>query len=53
MTDKETLIEMMKKANIEFKEHGDYLMVEAGYVGFVTEIYFHPDGSLNSIEAYE
>lgn len=53
MTDKETLMNMMIRANIDFKEHGSYLMVEGGYIGFVSEIHFNEDGSLNSIEAYE
>lgn len=54
-TDKEILIDMFKRAKLEYKEWPESggLYIEAGYIGFCSNFYFNEDGSLKSVEAYE
>lgn len=55
MTDKQTFLAMLKKADIRYSIDNteNSITIEAGYVGFVSIISFNEDNSLKSIEAYE
>lgn len=56
MTDKETILEMLKRAGFErdiTHQEDKSLCVERGYFGFVTSFEFNDDGSLKDIGAYE
>jgi len=60
MTDKETIIEMLQRAGIEFsmersgsKLNETVIIVCGGYVGFYSVFTFNAEGSLSNLEAYE
>ena len=56
MTDKEILLDMIKRAGYEGDltyVEADSFCVERGYFGFVCSFEFNDDGSLKDIGAYE
>ena len=52
-SDKDSFIEMLKRAKIDYKEEDGRIYIYEGYQGFYTVIDFKNDGQLESIEAYE
>ncbi len=58
MTDLETMLAMLRRAAIEFKEDrsGDgvtEIVVTEGYFGFFCSLTFAPNGALTRMAAYE
>ena len=51
--DKQILIEMFKRSKMDFKIKENALIVEAGYIGFISYFTFNKDNSLRSIDASE
>jgi hypothetical protein len=52
--DREKLIEMFRRANVNFKLNGDgSLDVEANFAGYCATFYFNEDGSLKTIGAFD
>lgn len=53
-TDREVLLDMLKRANIEVQDlGGTELVVTRGYIGFSTTFTFDDDGNLKDMGAYE
>lgn len=54
MNDKEILIAMFKRNEIEYQEQdNEGIWIEAGYIGFVSCFTFREDGSLLAVKAFE
>ena len=53
MSDRDTIKAMLKRAGIEYKDSGDFLTVERGYIGFVVSFEFDSEGNLKNLAAYE
>lgn len=54
MNDRDTLIAMLDRADIEFeKDDEETIVVEGGYVGFSSWFTFDEDGKLKTVKAYE
>jgi hypothetical protein len=55
MTDLQVIKDMLKRAKIKYEVEngGTAILVEGGYVGFVTQFDFNKKGELVGIGAYE
>jgi hypothetical protein len=54
MTDREKIVEMFERAEIEYSTYDDgTIEIEHGHAGFYVEVHFNEDDSLKEMGAWE